>query len=171
MPEDLLQELETADSAAGNLEGIEDLVREAMRHAPQVSLAAEGMRGSALAFEKVWRRVVIEVARGQTTEMQAARPRLLSAFEKRLGLLKDTYALAEWLRMLGKQDIHAAALLRPEIDAMHQLKVSVFDRWHSTEDLEDLAAKDYPLTTADLDRIGPQHRPAASYYKEQSKPF
>src|SRR5207248_1709479 len=112
MPEDLLQELETADAAAGNLEGIEDLVREAMRHAPQVNLAAEGMRGWALSFQTIWRRVVIEVARGQTTEMQAARPRLLSAFQKRLGLLKDTFALAEWLRLLGRHDMQAAALLR-----------------------------------------------------------
>ena len=31
MPEDLLQELETPNSVAGTLEGIEDLVREAMR--------------------------------------------------------------------------------------------------------------------------------------------
>src|SRR2546421_3252930 len=86
MPEDLLQELETGNSVAGTLEAIEDLVREAVRHAPQVSLAVAGMRGSARTFQKIWRRVVTEVASGQTTQMQAARPRLLSAFEKRLGL-------------------------------------------------------------------------------------
>src|SRR6266478_2754702 len=100
MPEDLLQELNTADSIAGSLEGIEDLVREAMSHAADVSLAAAGMRGSTLTFQKIWRRIVVEVAKGQTTGMQAARPRLVSAFEKRLGLLKDTYYLAVWLRML-----------------------------------------------------------------------
>jgi hypothetical protein len=171
MPEDLLQELETSNSVAGTLEGIEDLVREAVRQAPHVSLAVAGMRGWALTFQKIWRRVVIEVARGQTTQMQAARPQLLSAFEKRLGLLKDTYALAEWLRMLGRAEIQAAAVLRPEIDGMDQLKASVFDRWHTAEDLEELAARDYPLTTGDLDRIGSQHRPPASYYQEEGKPF
>jgi hypothetical protein len=171
MPEDLLQELETADSVAGSLESIEELVREAMGHAAQVTSAVAGMRGSALTFQKIWRRIVIEVANGQTSEMQAARPRLLSALEKRLGLLRDTYALAEWLRMLGREDMQAAAVLRPEIDALSQLKASVFDRWHSAEDLEELAARDYPLTSADLDRIGPRHRPPASYYKEETKPF
>lgn len=47
MPEDLLLELETATPVAGSLESIEDLVREAMRHAVQVRLAVEGMKGSA----------------------------------------------------------------------------------------------------------------------------
>ena len=59
----------------------------------------------------------------------------------------------------------------PEITGMERLKAGVFDKWQSADDLEDLAARDYPLTTADLDRIGPQHRPAASYYAEDSKPF
>lgn len=39
------------------------------------------------------------------------------------------------------------------------------------EDLEDLGARDYSLTTADLDRIGPHHRPPASFYVDESKPF
>ena len=54
---------------------------------------------------------------------------------------------------------------------MDQLKASVFDHWHTAEDLEELAAKDYPLTTSDLDRIGSQHPPPASYYQEEDKPF
>src|SRR5207245_3759083 len=42
MPEDLLQELETPHSVAGTLEGIEGLVREAVRQAPHVNLAMAG---------------------------------------------------------------------------------------------------------------------------------
>ena len=45
---------------------------------------------------------------------------------------------------------------------MERLKARVFDRWQTAEDLEDLAARDYPLTTADLDQIGPHRRPPAS---------
>jgi hypothetical protein len=47
----------------------------------------------------------------------------------------------------------------------------VFDRWQTADDLEDLAARDYPLTTADLDQIWPQRRPPESYYAEESEPF
>lgn len=54
-------------------------------------------------------------------------------------------------------------------------QVSAVDRpWvieRSGEDLEDQAARDYPLTTADLDQIGPQRRPPDSWYAEECKPI
>lgn len=171
MPEDLLQELETAPPVAGSLESIEDLVGEALRHAAEVGLAVEGMKGSARLFENIWRRIVMHVAKGQTTQMQAARLRLLSAFEKRLRLLKHTHTLATWLRKLGREDVPDPDILLPEIAGLERLQASVFGPWQTADDLEDLAARDYPLTTADLDRIGPQRQPPASYYAEGSKPF
>jgi hypothetical protein len=171
MPEDLLPELEPAAPVAGSFESIEDLEREALRYADQVGLAVEGMKGSAVTFENIWRRIIIEVAKGQTTKIHAARQRLLSAFEKRLSLLKHTHALARWLRELGRADVPDPEVLLPEIAGMERLKANVFDRWQTADDLEELAARDYPLTTADLDQIGPQRRPPASYYAEESKPF
>jgi hypothetical protein len=168
MPDDLLQELETATPVAVSLENIEDLVRVVAR---DVGCAVAGMKGSASGFENAWRRIVKHVAKGQTAEMHAARSRLLSAFDKRLSLLKQTHALAKWLRDSGRADLPDAAILLPEITGMGRLKTDVFDRWQTAEDLEDLAARDYPLTTADLDDIGPRFRPPSSYYAAQSKPF
>src|SRR5262249_10476880 len=121
MPEDLLLELEPADPVARSLQRIEGLVNEAVRHADQVRLAVEGMKGSARTFQNIWRRIVMEVAKGQTAEMQAARPRLLSAFEKRLSLLKDTHAVATWLRKLGSVNVPDPDVLSPEIVAMERL--------------------------------------------------
>jgi hypothetical protein len=95
---------------------------------------------------------------------------LLSNFEKRLDQLKQVYALLTGLHKRGWTDIDPDFLL-PEIAGMEQLKARVFDLWQSAEDLEDLAACDYPLTTADLDQIGPQRRPTGSWYAEESKPF
>jgi hypothetical protein len=114
---------------------------------------------------------VIEVARGRTREVQRLRPRLLQAFEKRLGLLRETYALATWLAQRGDAGVPDPSALLPELEGIGRLKAIVFDRWHTAEDLEDLAARDYPLTAADLDRIGPHRRPAASWYAEGDKPF
>src|SRR5262249_10835750 len=99
MPEDLLLELEPAAPVVGSLENIEDLMRVVVR---ELGLAVEGMKGSALTFEHAWRRIVLDVARGQTTEMHAIRPGLLRAFEKRLRQVKDTHTLATWLRKLGR---------------------------------------------------------------------
>jgi hypothetical protein len=171
MPVNLMQELENATPTPANLDTIEDLTREAIRHAPQVSLAIEGMRGSALAFEKIWRRIISHVSNGLAAEIHAGRSTFLGVFDKRLNLLKQTHALAAWLRKLGSLDIPEPEFLLTEIAGMERLKARVFDRWQTMEDLEDLVARDYPLTTADLDEIGPQHRPPASYYVEQNKPF
>jgi hypothetical protein len=166
MPEDLLLELETAAPVAERLEDVEDLLR-VIRH--QVGWAVEGMKGSALRFEEVWRRITMEVARGQTSEIQAIRPRLLGAFEKRLRLLRETHALAAGLSTLGRTDVPSPEILAPEIAGMERLKAGVFDRWQTAEDLEELAARDYPLSTADLERIAAAHAPPAAWYEGEEE--
>ncbi len=168
MPEDLLLELEPPAPVVESLEDIEHLVPVVMR---QVGWAVEGMKGSALLFENAWRRIVLAVARGQTTEMHAMRVRLMGALEKRLSLLKDTHAMANWFATSRRAAVPNPDVLLPEIAGLERLKGRVFDHWQTTDDLEDLAARDYSLTTADLDRLGPQRPPPASYYAAESKPF
>jgi hypothetical protein len=167
MPEELVLELETADSVEGSLKKIEDILRGLSGLVGEMS---ERQKGTALAFENAWRQIITNVAKGQTAEMQAARPRLLSDFEKRLGLLKRSHGLLTSLSKRDRTDVDADFLL-PEIAGMERLKARVFDPWQSADDLEDLAARDYPLTTADLDQIGPHRRPPASWYAEESKPL
>jgi hypothetical protein len=168
MSASVLLELETTPQVAESLEYVENLV-----HADtgKVGRAMEGMTGSAQLFENAWRQFVIAVANGQTLEMQGARSQLLAAFEKRLRLLKDTHAVASWLLKRGVADIPDPDILLPEIVGMERLKAGAFDRWQTADDLEDLAARDYPLSTADLDQIGPTRRSPASFYAEESKPF
>jgi hypothetical protein len=168
MTEELLRQLETAAPVAVSLENVEDLLRVLAR---DVGCAVQGMRGSAHTFEDAWRRIVLTVARGQTAEMHAARSHLLRAFTHRLELLRQTSALAAWLRQLDKADVPGPDVLGADIAGLERLQARVFDTWRTAEDLEDLAARDYPLTTADLDRIGPQRRPPASWYAGDSKPF
>jgi hypothetical protein len=168
MPEDLLLELEASPPVAGSLENIEDLLRVITRQACWVT---EGMKGSAAIFENAWRHMVLSVAKGQTAEVHAARPRLASAFQKRLDLLKQTHTLLTWLHKRGRTDLPEPDALLAEIAGMERLKARVIDPWQSVEDLEDLAARDYPLTSSDLDAIGARHRPATSWYAEEGKPF
>ena len=173
MPEGLLlEELENAAPVAESLEKLEEIWDVLRVAAGEMGRVAERMNGrTAVLFENAWRRIVTNVAKGQTAEMQAARPRLLSAFEKWLGLLRQAHALLTRYHKRGWTELPNPDVLLPEIAGMERLKARVFDHWQSAEDLEDLAARDYPLPTADLDQIGPQRRPPESWYAEESKPF
>src|SRR5688500_6309661 len=122
MPEDLLLELEKSAPAAESLSNIQGIGHEPMRHEDTVAPAIEGMQGSAVQFERIWAEIVIEVAKGQTTAMQASRPRVLQAFEKRLRMLKDTHAVATWLRTLGSTQVPDPDVLLGEITRMERLK-------------------------------------------------
>ncbi len=166
MPEDLLPELEAASPVVGSLENIEDLMRVMVR---EVGGAVEGMKGSARAFENAWRRIILDVAKGQTAEVQAARPRLLSAWETRLSQLKHTRALAAWLSALDRPDLPDPDVLAPEIEDMERLKTRVFDRWQSADDLEKLAVECYPLSQSRLEQIASTHPPPAEWYQGEEE--
>jgi hypothetical protein len=162
MPDNLLLELETAAPIAGNLENIKDLVRVVIREA---GAAVGGMKGLARVFEKTWQRLVVEVAKGRTAEVQAVRPVLLRFFETRLGELKRTHAFVTWLSTLNGTNVPDPDILVPEIESMEQLKARVFDRWQTTDDLERLAVEHYPLSQARLEKIAVMHAPPAEWYK------
>lgn len=166
MSKDLLLELETALPVAESLENIEDLVRVLIR---QAGLAVEGMRGSARAFENTWQSIVLDVAKGQTAEMQTARSRLLDCFETRLRQLKHTRALVTFIASLGKADLPSPDALVPEIEGMERLKDRVFDRWQSADDLEKLAVEYYPLTQARLVSIASIHKPPIEWYQGEEE--
>lgn len=172
MPEGLLlEELENAAPVAESLDKLEEVWDVLRGAAGTLGWVAERMNGTARRFEDTWRQTVTTVAKGKTAEVQAARPRLLSAFENWLGLLRQAHALLTRFHERGGTEFPSPNVLLPEIAGMERLKARVFDHWQSADDLEDLAARDYPLTTADLDPIGPQRRPPESWYAEESKPF
>ncbi len=172
MPGDLLLALEPPAEIAGSLASInrraevindDDFARD-------MKVALSGMTGSQRTFEEIWQRIVSAVAKGETAEMQAVRSQLVRNFDKRLHLLKVIRDFAKLLRDAGRTDIPDSEILSPEIAGMERLKASVFDRWQSVDDLEELAARDYRLSPAALTRVAPHLRPAA-WYAEDSKPF
>ena len=101
MSEDLVLELETAAPVAGSLENIENLVRVVVR---EVGWAVEGMKGSALAFGTPGGALSWTWPEDKRRKSRRCR-RLLSAFEKRLGLLKQTHAVATWLHKPGGAEV------------------------------------------------------------------
>jgi hypothetical protein len=172
---ELLIELKRALASKESLESLEEqagayerLLRVFTR---EVRRLTEGVPGSADEFASVWQRCVRFVAEGQTEKVQASRDELSAALAERLDVLKRLHRLAALGHGLVGQEAADPEVLLREIAALERLKSRVFDRWRTVEDLEDLAARDYPLTTADLDRIGPGQPPPASWYAEESQPF
>lgn len=166
MPDNLLLALETAVPAAKSLENIEDLVRVLVR---QTGEAVEDMKGSAGAFEDIWKSIIVDVAKGRTAEIQAARPRLLGCFETRLTQLKRTQVLAICLSALNKKNPPDTNALMAEIERMERLKARVFDHWRSADDLERLAVEHYPLSQAQLEQIAATHPPPAEWYEGEEE--
>jgi hypothetical protein len=166
MPEALLLgELESADWVVESLEKVEDALRNV---AQVIGQTAEKMKGTALAFENAWRKIVTNVARGQTTEMQAARPGLLSDFATWLDLLKRTHALLTGLHKRGRTDLDPDFLLA-EIAAMEHLQAHVFDCWQSADDLERLVVEHYPLSQSRLKQIAATHTPPTEWYQGEEE--
>src|SRR5437899_2417139 len=91
MPADLLLELEKAAPIAVDLEGLEKQGSALEQlwdvYMDQMSAAVERLKGSALAFENMWRLIILYVAEGRTADMQEARGQALASFERRLDLL------------------------------------------------------------------------------------
>jgi hypothetical protein len=174
MPESLLSGQKPLASAMDNLERLEEqaevydrLLRVFVR---EVRRLVEDAIHSVEELEAVWQDRVKEVAQGQMARVHAQRENLLAELQLRLDRLKRSHRLATGLRKWGEEAPDPDILL-PIIARLERLKTRVFDRWQTIEDLEDLAARDYALTTADLDRIGPERRPPASWYAEEGKPF
>lgn len=134
-------------------------------YAEEVSRLVRGVIGSAALFEEIWRQCVQGAARGETEEIQAQRESLRQGFTLRLDLLRRAGTMA------GQVNGSASAELANEIGRMERLQERVFDKWKTAEDLEDLAARDYPLSRAELDRIGATRQPPQSWYEEQSTPL
>lgn len=78
------------------------------------------------------------------------------AFERRLTLLRRARELAVLVNGT------AASALDAELVGMERLRERVFVPWRSSDELEELAARDYPLPQARLRELARQHPPAQS---------
>jgi hypothetical protein len=163
MPEDLLLGLESAVPVAGRLANIDDLMRVVIR---ELGWAMEDMVGSALVFENAWRRIIKDIARGQSPAIHAARPSLVETLELRLDHIRSTHRLAASLRGLGREDVPNPDVLLAEIAGLERLKASVFDRWQTLDDLEALAVEYYPLSASRLEALATSHPPPQTWYDE-----
>jgi hypothetical protein len=114
---------------------------------------------------------VLLVAQGHTQEMHSAREPVLRHFHWRLDLLNRTVKLARWLEEIGAKDVAGADGLLPEIAELESLEERVFDHWRTAENLEALAVREFPLSNEELDQAAAHHRPPASWYEEEGKPF
>jgi hypothetical protein len=176
MPQDALEAPQHSLASAEEVAVVSDQLsgegeRLSNRLLADASATVAAAQGMADTFRRLWRQIVLEVAHGRTAVIHASRARFAGALERRLELLKLTRALVVSFRDVGRTDISDPSVLAAEIAELERLKTTVIDHWKTGEDLEDLAARDYPLSTADLEHIGPLRQPPAAFYAEESKPF
>jgi hypothetical protein len=163
MTESLLHELE---EGPGRLEAQAE-VSDRLHHlfTEEVGRLTAGLRGSAERFGEAWLRCVRAVAKGETERVHAARDRFVTAFERQLGVLQRARRLAA---LANGGDVSA---LDAEIAAMQRLRERVLNAWQTSEDLEELAARDYPLPYEKLQQLARHFKPPQSWYDEESSPL
>jgi hypothetical protein len=164
MAESLLRELEAGPERLEASAEISDRLHHLFTQ--EVGRLTAGLAGSARSFDDAWLECVRAVARGETERVHAAHDRFLAAFERRMELLRRGRQLAALAN--GGGDV---SLLDAEIAGMQRLRERVFVPWQTSDDLEELAARDYPLPYAKLQELARHFKPPQSWYDEESQPF
>lgn len=149
-------------------ETMEQMNRTQMHEARSI---VENLQGYADQFQAIWSACVQAVARGETESIHSLLEQFAESVRDGVDLLKRAHDFARGVTPVTDEPAVDDDVLLPDLAALKRLQANVLDCWHTVEDLEDLAARDYPLTTDDLEKIGPQRQPPASWYAEEGKPF
>jgi len=130
---------------------------------------------AALVFPEEMRRTWEELCRagmaGKAADVHAAREGLLHRFEARLHLVDRVAAVAKMVTALTGLEMPGLERLPQAAAELVRLKESIFARWETLEDLEDMLAERFPLPNAKLEVLGRQYRPPQAWFDQEGKPF
>lgn len=168
-PQDLFEKVE---ALAGKLEGsrrAQELL--AAQLGEEADLIVELALSHAEQLRRLWQSYCAEGMAGRSAEVHARRGDLLRQFQVRARLLARGRAIADQVfRLTGKQPIGASALPEAAAD-LERLESSIFTRWKTQEDLEDLLAELFPLPSDRLEELARKYPPPPAWYEQEGKPF
>jgi hypothetical protein len=153
------------EAAVGCLDDLRKVFVE--RTAGLVSLVLE----SAEKCSAAWPVCVKAVAAGETGRIHALRDVLYTGLLHRLEALRHATRLAGMAAALEGREVSGADRLSAATADLERLRVRVFERWRTAEDLEDLVAADYPLSGAQLEALAAKYPPPPSWYQEEDMTF
>ncbi len=168
-PQDLFEKVE---ALAGKLE---DSRRAQELLVAQLGEEAELIVEMALShaehLRRLWQSCCVEGIAGRTAEVHARREEFLRQFQVKARLLARGRTIADQVfRLTGKQPIGASALPEAAAD-LERLESSIFTRWKTQEDLEDMLAEMYPLPNSRLEELGQKYQAPPAWYEQEGKPF
>jgi hypothetical protein len=108
---------------------------------------------------------------GQADQVHALRGSLLRSFEARLRHLAQAIRMASLAASLTGREVPGSARLPAAIQELTALKVEVFGRWKTLEDLEQFLVETYPLSAEQFDALATKCRPPTAWYQQEEQPF
>jgi hypothetical protein len=120
---------------------------------------------------ETWRHWSLVGMAGHAEEVQAQRDRFLCFVNSRLDQVKRMGDLVDRVSQIEKRPLPEADELRAVADELRKLKADIFDKWVTLEDLEDLLAAQFPLSSAQLEALGQKYQPSTAWYAQDTKPF
>ncbi len=121
--------------------------------------------------QEVWQHWCKVGMAGHAEDVQAQREKLLWFVNSRLDQLQRIASLVESISQFARRPLPEPDQLRAIGEELRRLKAAIFDKWVTLENLEDLLAAQFPLSTAKLEALGQQHRPDPAWYAQDTKPF
>jgi hypothetical protein len=167
--------VELALFRAGGLEVRLQHFKEAFRGLRE---GAESLRQAALAADfpgaaqKAWKGLCEEVYAGRAEKAQAAQADFEERLTRSVAVLKQACdQLEEAAQHLGPT-APSADEPRRHLAELMMLREGTVARWKTQEDLEDLAAQEYPLSRADLQQLAKDHPvPPEWLAREEPRPW
>jgi hypothetical protein len=140
-------------------------------YAREVETGVRSILGASHRFQEAWEACRAQVVAGQAAAVQAFRDRFIRSFEQRLAHLREALQLVQFAARVAGRELQEAEQLQAEISALAPALDRLASRWRTQEDLEELAAEDFPLPAAELKAIAAKHPPPQAWYDEDFQPF
>jgi hypothetical protein len=121
----------------------------------------------------LWKQVIANVvADGHGENVQGDRDTFLSMVDVNIRVVEVARRLAVEAELLGGDPVAGADRLAGELVRIRAFRDSTAEKWRTVEDLEDLAAEENALTSAELAEFVKHHPPPAEWYEQdEPKPF
>jgi hypothetical protein len=163
MPANMLldaPEVQGLHTALGGVNGLADLL---VRQVEE--LLALGAATAPVQRQR-WRQCCELVYANRASEVQAHRDSLITSFHQILDALQRAESVADLVAGLAGRDLRGKEELARAVADLKILDATVYSRWQTMEDLEDLAAQHYPLSQERLKTLAQKYPAPASWYAE-----
>ncbi len=169
----VLDDLSGAEEALFRAGALEGQLRAAREQLHSLRASADSLRREVLEADhpgrlrQLWKQTCEVVYSGRAEEAHARRPQVERELRHSLLLLTRVCRQLEECERLGAGA--PPGDIRKQLAELERFEARVLAPWKTVEDLEDLAAQDFPLSGAQLEAVAKRH-PAPAEWLRQDEP-